>query len=279
MLGLVDKQLQACSQECEKVKQMYGWTRPLALDDQKKMETRLDQTIASLTVAVTCYNTKIIQETSRDIVYHSKAGVYPITAQAPDSPPAQVHRVKVYIKDDHMTITWNRNSNRDMLSGYEVRYNDTLNLVVPVPATCNSVTLGDPKVTPGHTYTVQVRAVNGRGPGEWSKHRTIYFKGPPQTPVQPAVRAYHKSAAVFVTIPGLAQCNGDAVCVVIVEYCRTSSHRWRSMEYDVYEHSAGHTIRRWINKLIPNTAYLFRVRLGNNYGDSRPSEAVMTQTL
>ena len=86
-----------------------------------------------------------------------------------------------------MTITWNRNSNRDMLSGYEVRYNDTLNLVVPVPATCNSVTLGDPKVTPGHTYTVQVHAVNGRGPGEWSKHRTIYFKGPPQTPVQPAV--------------------------------------------------------------------------------------------
>ena len=51
------------------------------------------------------------------------------------------------------------------------------------------------------------------------------------------------------------------------------------MEYDVDEHSAGHTIRHWINKLIPNTAYLFRVRLGNYYGDSRPSEAVMTQTL
>lgn len=275
-LTVIQKQVQNCDEY-----KTVSWDclTTDVVEDLRKLGKRLDQAVNDLTLVVTCFNTQKIQEIQNELrkdITYQKPGVYPITAEV-ETPPAPVSKATVYIKSNSMTIVWRDRKNYH-LSRYEVRYNDTPNAIVSVPASCNSVILGEPNVKPGNSYTIQVRAINGQGPGEWSKAIARYFKGTPKTPGKPFVKTYHGSAVVSLRIPGAAQSNGAPVSVLIVEYRKINGRQWKSVEIDVDDDELDQKMEYRVDSLTPYTKYYFRVRLRNYYGDSHPSESVKITT-
>ena len=288
-----NQQLRACIQICEdmeKQNKLMKFMNAYSHSDAiAELEMVLDQAIADLNVALTCFNAAQIRklgsqldqaklEVKRDIL-HPTAGAYPVKAGTL-KPPAKVGQPMVDVEGDQMIISWDDPNNyQESVDGYEVRYDDVHNFILPVPTNkYKSISLGSPKVTPGKVYTIQVRAINGRGPGEWSEHTIARFKtGPPNKPDKPSVKVGTTSAKVTVIIPEPEKCNGAPVNKAIVEYCETdNSCQWNSREKAVCNYD--NMVVFEIEELPANTIHLFRIKLANEFGKSQPSEPVQIQT-
>ena len=124
----------------------------------------------------------IVEEKSTRVeaaIIHPSVGVYMGMAATTDreaKKPATLDKPDASIYSEFIAVRWNDKRNQcEHILRYEVRYDDQNDLVVPAcleelrtKDTCfmYSMLLGEPKVSPGNTYTIQIRAV-GRdfGPG------------------------------------------------------------------------------------------------------------------
>lgn len=250
----------------------------------KDIGTTLEAAVSKLSLAVsfstmeTSINVRHeISEISRNSIYPT-AGAYPVSAGTL-KPPAKVSRPTVEMEGDQLIISWDDPHNyRGSLSKYELRYDETCNSTLPVPANYTSFSLGYPKVTPGRLYTISVRAVNGRGPGEWSDHTIARFKtGPPNKPNEPLLYVDSTSVTATVEIPESDECNGAPVSEVIVEFCETdNSSQWKSERKAVDKNDDVVTLE--ITELPAGTVHLFRTKLVNEFGTSQPSKSLQINT-
>lgn len=287
-----NQQLCACMQLCSDMNAKHKVMKFVNAHSRSVMAVEigkiLDQAINDLTLALTHLNSEEIRKLSDQVkgletkverdTMHPTAGAYPIH-KGTLKPPVKVNKPKVDIEGDQMIISWNDpNNHTRSLSGYELRYDDIRGLILPVAADCKSYSLGYPKVTPGKLYTIQVRAVNGKGPGPWSENAIARFKtGPPNKPKQPTVSVDVTSVTVSILIPEPDKCNGAYIKEAIVEYCELeNSSQWISSEKSVSKNDAIATFK--ITGLPANTLHLFRVKLVNEFGTSQPSNSVKLRT-
>uniref|UniRef100_A0A1X7UN77 Fibronectin type-III domain-containing protein n=1 Tax=Amphimedon queenslandica TaxID=400682 RepID=A0A1X7UN77_AMPQE len=150
----------------------------------------------------------------------------------------------------------------------------------PCSPKCKSLCIGPPKIEPGILYTIQVRGVNGRGPGEWSKKTITRFKmAPPKRPDKPEVIPSYTDAKISVCIPGLKEANGTPVEKIIVQYCEyDNSGNWESETLTIEKKESQRIHEFIMHGLSPYTRYFFRIILINESGESVPSESVDVTT-
>ena len=159
---------------------------------------------------------------------------------------------------------------------YEVRYDDVNQLSASVEPG-SILKLGPPRVRAGQTYTIQVRAVNRSGPGEWSLATVIHFKkGPPSQPSRPSVKQESPTTAIIsVMCLTKEEENGSTSTRCIVETRSANSGKWQP---NVHNISQCTSLRLRLADLEPDTKYRLRVRMQNEAGTSIPSEEVTFQT-
>lgn len=145
------------------------------------------------------------------------------------------------------------------------------------PGLCNfCISLGDPKVRLGHLYTVQVHAVNGRGPGDWSDPVVFRFKEcPPNRPCKPTL-SIQSSSEILVTInrPPEKDENGSPITCCIVEYTKMAGNNacgWKVFKAPIKKWDED-VFKVSIRALTPDTNYYVRVKMANAAGESEPSE-------
>ena len=216
------------------------------------------------------------EETSLAGVYHVKRGVL--------NPPAKVSRPVVDIEGKQMIISWEDDDNPPgSIFKYEMRLDDSTNSIIPTDdANCKCLSIGPPKVEPGVVYTIQVRGINGRGPGEWSDATIARYKtGLPNKPKKPKVTPGYNDATIDVLVPGIKETNGAPVSQIIVQYCEyDNSSEWTLKSFCIEDEQQGlqHSRAVTVPNLSPYTRYFFRIVLVNEYGESAPSESADATT-
>ena len=219
------------------------------------------------------------EEIKRDIVY-PQAGVYPVKAGVL-KPPAKVSKPVFEIEGEQMIVSWEDDDNPP---GSIIKYELSLNTKKALPvndATCKRLSIGRPQVEPGVIYTLQVRGINGRGPGEWSEARTAHYKtAPPNRPKKPKVSPGYTDATIHVLVPDIKEANGAPVSRIIVQYCEyDNSSRWSFESFHTKQQESQHSCTVTVCDLSPYTRYFFRIVLVNEYGRSAPSESAEATTI
>uniref|UniRef100_A0A1X7U444 Fibronectin type-III domain-containing protein n=1 Tax=Amphimedon queenslandica TaxID=400682 RepID=A0A1X7U444_AMPQE len=206
-----------------------------------------------------------------------EAELYPISSGVSKT-PAVVSKPVVDIEGEMMVVSWkDSNNSPGSLVMYEVRIDDSKNVIFPCSLQyMNSLCIGPPKLEPAMIYTIQVRGVNGRGPGEWSEKTIARFKmAPPKRPDKPGVIPSYTDAKISVRIPGLKEANGTPVEKITVQYCEyDNSGNWEAETLTIPKKESQHIHEFVMHDLSPNTRYFFRVILINETGESVPSESV-----
>ena len=217
-------------------------------------------------------------EIKSDVVY-PRAGVYSIR-NVDLKPPVKPSRPVVDIEGEQMIIRWEDDGNPpDSLKKYEIRLDESTNYLIPTSdGSCRCLSIGPPKIKPGIVYTIQVRGINGGGPGEWSDPAIARFKtAPPNKPEKPRVTPGYNDAKVSVRVPGIKETNGEPVNQIIVQNCEIeNTNMWSSTSFPI--RSSQHNSTITISDLSPNTLYCFRIILVNECGESTPSESVDVTT-
>uniref|UniRef100_A0A1X7TDR2 Fibronectin type-III domain-containing protein n=1 Tax=Amphimedon queenslandica TaxID=400682 RepID=A0A1X7TDR2_AMPQE len=212
------------------------------------------------------------------VAAYPSAGVYKIKDGVLKS-PAALSKPVVDIEGNQMIISWEDNDNSSgSVEMYEVLLDDSTDDMIPVGPDYNKISIGPPRIEPGKIYNIQVRAINGNGPGEWSEQTIARFKTtPPNRPDAPKVVPGYNDARVFTKVPEIEESNGDPVHQIIVEYCEyDNSSKWYTRHFPVKEQPS--TLTSKIRGLSPDSRYSIRVTLVNESGNSAPSEAVNVWT-
>ena len=289
VLEEVHVRLCACKVECEKLRDQKLLTAESNKVSIKFVQTELEyvhvnlenQVICAISQQITVVEVQVedrIKKVRRDAAY-PLAGVYPVSSEVL-KPPAAVSKPVVDFKGEQMRVSWEDNDNPpDSLAKYEVRIDDSNNDMFEAIG-CKCISIGPPKIEPGMLYTIQVRGVNGRGPGEWSEQLIARSKtAPPKRPDKPKVFLTPINAKIFVRIPGIREAHGAPVSEVIIEYCEYDNGSKLNSETKSIEEKESEHIREFlIHDLSPNTSYFFRIILINESGQSAPSESVDVTT-
>ena len=223
-------------------------------------------------------------------VIHPSVGVYQGTSSSNKrDKPFAISKVDVSLNDqrDLMIVKWSDELNsRESVERYEVRYDDENRMIVPgspeeLAAGDDSefaLSLGPPKVNPGHIYTVQVRAVNSQGHSEWSEPGRVFrFKnGPPNKPKKPEVIVISPTE-VLAMIKRLEEKdeNGSPVNQCVVEYIAaedSNSPVWQRLCCKIKQRRDNDVVKLAIKSLDPDSIYRFRVKMVNEVGESQPSD-------
>lgn len=232
-------------------------------------------------------------------VVHPSVGVYHGTdTSAKLAKPFRIEKPSVSLEGDLMVVKWVDKQNSVLeVDRFEVRYDDEKEVVLPgkpdklrcVDGGCAfSMSLGHPRIRLGQVYTIQVRAVNKQGPGEWSKETVVRYKvGPPNKPRKPSLTVMSPTN-VQVEVPRLKEEeeNGSKVSECIVEYVSvddTNASEWQTLRCAVKPSSSDNKVIKFsIKGLTPSSTYRFRVKMINEAGESPPSDAhevVTTQLI
>ena len=230
-------------------------------------------------------------------VVHPMAGVYQGTSSSKKlRQPDQVDKPDVNVTGNLMVVKWTDPKNTsDQLQRYEVRYDDERYLMVSgepqkfrdeESSTAFAVSLGEPKVKPGKLYTIQIRAVNKQGPGQWSEATVARFKtGPPNKPRKPSLTV-NSPTEVLVEVKKIAESdeNGSPVEQCVVEYAEeNNSTEWKRLPCPLNARRRDSELVKFaVRRLEPDCTYHFRVKMVNEAGESHPSDAeriVTTQLI
>lgn len=294
VLQEVFARLRACEERCKELADQWRVRKFFMAAPNKEslklLQVELDhvhdnlesQVICAMSEQVSAVKMELkdgITEIRRDIAY-PQAGVYPI-ASGVLKPPAVVSKPVVDIEGERIIVSWKDDDNSPgSLVMYEVRIDDSKNVMFPCSPQYKSLCIGPPKTEPGMLYTIQVRGVNGSGPGEWSKQTIARFKmAPPNRPHKPGVIPSYTDAKISVRIPGLREANGTPVEKIIVQYCEyDNSGNWESKTLTIEKKESQRTHNFCLPDLSPYTRYLVRVILINESGESVPSESADVTT-
>ena len=226
-------------------------------------------------------NKKIDEAAKRlEQTIHPDIGVYrgvshgsiKMRPKAPDKP-------NVTVQDDLMVVKWNyaQCPPLQQIGRYEVQLDcgpilegDFTNLDKE-DSYSYSVSLGSPKITAGHSYTFQVRAIfKDGGPSEWSQPAVCGYKtGPPNKPQKPTVTMKPPKEGITIAIepPKENDENGYPVqkCIVVIDD--------DEFPYSLDEFKNPVTI-----SAEPDKTLFLKVIMVNEAGRSPPSDAVEVTT-
>lgn len=226
---------------------------------------------------------------------HPSVGVYmgmTVATECESKKPATLDKPDASIYSEFVVVRWNDDRNQcEHILRYEVRYDDQNCLVVPAcleelrtkdTAFMYSMSLGEPKVFPGKTYTIQIRAVGRHsGPGDWSPAavlRFVHVNGTPNKPPRPSATV-QSPTEVLLTTDGQGD-EGTGVHTCTVEYRlsedpKIPSEQWQSVDFRVLTSTE---YRCAVADLQPDSMYSFRVRTVNESGVSPLSRTVEAHT-
>ena len=228
------------------------------------------------------------QDIKRTVV-HPEGGVFlPNRVVRPKPQEIKSPQVSLDESGDLMEVNWiDDNNPNDAVDSYEIRYDDENEQVVPAQrdkcmlaegSNTFGMILGYPKIKPGNLYTIQVRAVNGAGPGKWSEPPVIFrFKsGPPNKPRKPAVTVLSPTE-VQIAVSRLSEReeNGSCITQCKVEYTEKidgDDPTWSTLQVQIKKRTTLE-VKLKIGGLKPDATYSFRVRMINDSGESVPSDS------
>lgn len=286
--------LKACEMDCRKIADQNRITQfvksPSNLNFLKLLQAELSSVHDNLENQVLCamseqlsivkQQTKKGNEELKSNIAYPQAGVY-LVKRGVLKPPAKVSRPVVDIEGEQMIVSWEDYDNPPgSIIKYEMRLDDSTNYIIPIDdANCN-ISIGPPHVAPGVIYTIQVRGINGRGPGEWSDAAIARYKtGLPNRPKKPKVSPGYTDATIHVLVPGIKEANGVPVSRIIVQYCEyDNSSRWSSESFRIEKQISQHSHTVTVHDLSSYVRYIFRIVLANEGGESAPSESVDVTT-
>ena len=263
------------------------------LDDElKRIKTNLQYALSSATHAETKRLRAEHKKNSQaclNAALNPDAGVY--TGGSGTAVPAKIEKPSVELDRDLMVVSWRDEANSGVgVTHYEVQYDDERGETLRKKASklrtseehCYRVKLGTPRVTPGHLYTVQICAINGEGPGEWSEGTTFWFKqGPPSPPHKPTL-SYPSPTEIALTVKKQSE-GAETDCPVtryLVEYVDLqddSNNSWITAEHEVVSDDEQYI--QLLTKLKPGKTNYIRIRAVNAVGKtSRPCERQLART-
>lgn len=228
-------------------------------------------------------------EELKGTIIHPRQGVFLPNRKATETRPHQIDLPEVSLDEsgDLMEVKWKDERNhKDTVNIYEVRYDDQNDHVVPANVDecvlpCDDentffMRLGPPRIEVGNLYSVQVRATNGAGPGDWSEAVIFRFKtGPPNKPKRPTV-IIQSPTEVLIIANKLSKKDENGSCVTSckVEYTMIDGDdtTWKVLEINIKQRLTP-DIKLKIGSLIPDRAYNFRIKMINESGESHPSDS------
>ena len=238
-----------------------------------------------------------IQDIIRTVVHPQGPVFLPNRIAQPK--PQEIKSPQVSLDEfDLMDVKWiDDNNPNDAVDSYEIRYDEKNEQVISAQrdkciyilaegSNTFGLKLGYPKIKPGNIYTIQVRAVNGAGPGKWSEPPVIFrFKsGPPNKPRKPAVTVLSPTE-VQITVSRLSEReeNGSCITQCKVEYTEKidgDDPTWSILQVPIKKRTTLEVKFKMVS-LKPDAAYSFRVRMINDSGESIPSDScdVITSQL
>lgn len=235
-------------------------------------------------------------EDLRGTIINPRQGVFLPNSKVAESRPHKIDHPEVTLDEsgDLMEVKWKDEENqRDTVDYYEVRYDDENDHMVSAkvdecvcPSEENTfyMKLGQPKIKIGSIYSVQVRGINGAGPGDWSETTIFKFKtGPPNKPKKPTVEVQTPTEVLIIAskLPKKDE-NGSCVTRCKVEYVMSDGDdtTWKILESNIKQRSSP-DVKLKIGSLVPDTTYNFRIKMINDIGESPPSDSqeVLTTQL
>ena len=201
------------------------------------------------------------------------------TEESVASGPKKIEKPKVTQMhgEDLMVVAWNDTVNpREEISHYEICYDCETGDVVSAQPHESSCKLNVLKISLGCVYTVQVRACNGAGPGEWSDPVLFrFYQGRPNRPRWLEVGLRLSTEAIVVAKrPSEEDENGSPVTHCIVEYRESNAETpigWTSLKHP-FEESSTKELEISVKNLERDTAYSFRLKMVNAFGESGATE-------
>lgn len=263
--------LQECHETCTEIANqslpiqvLYSGSNKTTVENLHK---RLGEIHQDLMSAVTIATYQKVSHIKRSM--GSQVGAYPITDNV--SPPTAVDKPECSIKNDkQIEVKWNKSSSS--VENYEIKVNGKKISNIP----SNHCIIDSPIFNrkPG-IYTLQVRAINAGGVGEWSDEAILAYKiGPPNQPQKPKITPDRDNVKVYFVIPGIDESNGVAVNKVIIRYnLKSTPDDWHNKTLTVNE-----TLPYTLGICMPYTYCSFRIILVNDCGESIPSEIVPVHT-
>ena len=190
-------------------------------------------------------------------------------------PPYKVDKPEVEMRGVQIHIEWKDNWNIPLdLDKYDICIDGYPLIANKEPE--RKMALIEPerlKLVPGMLYTFTVRAVNDKGPGEWSDPTTMRLKtGRLDMPTKPNVIISTENVKMEVDIP---RTYGRHVNKVVCQYHEyDDGGQWHSESFLTEEVEGPTSMTFVMEKCRPFTHYHFRVILVNECGESPPSDTV-----
>ena len=264
----------------------------------RQVESELENAQKHLSLVLQIANlkkTSFVQKTVKECgdrteaaAIHSSAGVFRGDSSKILRPQC-LPRPQVNVDRDLLVVRWSDKTN-SIVARYEVRYNDERSMIVSgTPDELQTdhdsifaMKIGPPRITAGQLCTVQVRAANSQGLGEWSEAVVCrYKKGVPNKPKKPRL-TIESPTNITITVQLLKEdeTNGSPVTQCIVEhFAENITSNWERLTYNIKQRSPiPEETNFTINCLVPHTTYIFRVRMVNEVGESEQSESVQVIT-
>ena len=287
-LAKIQRCLDSCLQICEEISQQKNiLLKFVTVYTDNEAATKLNfellnaTTVLQMCLGMTSFEhsketRKHLQRVER-VARNPYAGIYAQIGTAMKA-PGKVDKPVVECEGGLMHVQWTDKSNpQGSLEYYEVQFDEGAGFSTQLSPKSTGCTFDQQTLKPGHSYSIRVRGVNGRGPGEWSESTVCRFrKCPPEQPQPPSNRIDSPtSATVFVAMPELDS-NEDPVTNIVVEYCDGNSTEW-CKRYSTADRTRSINEVN-LNTLAPDTTYQFRAKLRNRCGISPPSAATVVQT-
>lgn len=277
-------QLQSCLVECDKLSNQHVVMR-IKNSDENSIEllkhlyselSHIHDNLSGHGICAISEQVSALHSDVKDASLDPKAGFYFVrSSSCIKKPPCKVDKPEVEMRGAEVHIKWkdDRNSPRD-LEKYEIHIDGYPHLIT-TKQTERKAAIIEPermKLTPGNLYTFTIRAVNEKGPGEWSDSTAMRLKtGRLDAPKKPNVISDYRSIKVEVDIP---QTYGRHVNKVVCQYHEyDSGGQWISESF-LTEEVEGPTSMTFETNCSSFIRYHLRVLLVNECGDGLPSDTV-----
>ena len=278
------QQLRSCWVECDNLSRQHVFMQIKNSEDNlvflKRIYDELGHIYDNLSGHGICAISDQVSALRSDVKHASlnpKAGVYFVrSSSCTMNPPCKVDKPEVEMRGAKVHIEWkdDRNSPCD-LEKYEVRIDGYPAHLIKSKQTERKAVIIEPeqmKLTPSKLYTFTVRAVNEKGPGEWSDPTEMRLKtGRLDAPKKLNVISDYRSVKVEVDIP---QTYGRHVNKVVCQYREYDCvGQWNS-ESLLTKEVEGPTSMTFETSCSLSIRYHLRVLLVNECGESPPSDTV-----
>lgn len=216
---------------------------------------------------------KIVERTSKSAVSY----VVDKNMKCPKAP-----RNLIIIENiDSFDVSWDRTE--DKIVAYEVMYDTSKRQFLSYEGSqfenkefC-TVKITWPQVEPGNLYAMKVRAINGGGPGEWSKEQLAQLSKPiPQQPRISQVILWSTMAKIITNVVELICTTQSPITCWEISYATDTQGEWTTF---ILDYKPGKDSYKFmVHSLLPDNKYFFRIKAMNKEGWSVPSEIICGHT-